>query len=206
MISLPAAMPRLPPAVTFAPVMLISCPARITSPSVAVMDEVTPTSVPLKRTRPASTSHVCVWVTLLMLPVTLSSPTVLPLRVEPILLISPNALRLSPPPALSRPAFRLLMLLLLSIDSPFCASNVLPLLMTLPPANCTLFPLITLPLCTVASFGERYTFGTITVWPLTVAVSHHRILWSRAAIWSAVSATPNFRPCEVCASAALSIR
>ena len=106
MISFPAAMARLPPADTFAPVTLISCPARIVSPSVAVMEAALPTSVLLKCTLPASTFHCCARVTLLMLPVTLSSPTVLPLMVELMLLMSPSALRFSP-------ALRLLRLLLL---------------------------------------------------------------------------------------------
>ncbi|QPF07687.1 hypothetical protein IMO34_20540 [Raoultella terrigena] len=45
----------------------------------------------------------------------------LPLMAEPILLMSPSALRSSPPPALISPALRLL--LLLSMARPFCASS-----------------------------------------------------------------------------------
>ncbi|MNN35469.1 hypothetical protein D3C81_1493200 [compost metagenome] len=72
-----------------------------------------------------------------------------------MLLISPNALRFSSPPALISPALRLLILLLLSIDRPFRAISELPSLVTLPPASCTLLPPITLPLCTSVSLGDR---------------------------------------------------
>ncbi|MNP32321.1 hypothetical protein D3C76_1254950 [compost metagenome] len=90
-----------------------------------------------------------------MLPSRLSNCTVLPLMIEPILLISPIALSCRLPPALSRPALRLLMLFWLSSVSAFCAVSVLPLLVILPAVSETFFPAITLPLLIVTSFGDR---------------------------------------------------
>ncbi|GCK14094.1 hypothetical protein BvCmsOUNP005_04689 [Escherichia coli] len=204
--SLPADSNTLSPAETAAPVILISPAAPINSESVALTAASGPVSVPLKWLYPLFIAHCSVRVRLLMFPVALSRDTVLPLMTELILPISPMAFRFSAPPAFISPAFRLSILPVLSSRRSFCALMLPPLLVILPPASCTLFPLITLPLCRVISSGDRYSFGTMTVCPLMVTDSHHSMLLVSCATCPAVSDTPKVSPSAFCCAAALSIR